>query len=1002
MSAYSAPTRRHIWGVLAPGGRISRNNNGYLPEELARANGKTVNFFFDHEDFELGPDGKATGRILNVPNRGQVRLMWNEDMQRLEYDGYVVGDLEDRNFVSLAAEPQAFEPFHGHNYALGLNFFSVSAVRNPGIPETTLNIERVIESMRQNDNFHTYECVVGMKRWLMFESQILNNVQVAEEVYNNDRSNGMPPKSVNELPAQQVQVHPDFQKLRASMGSNYQGWLQRYGFDESQPYPSADYSCPHGQKFEECQACGGGSQEFLGYPGGPGQPAQGQIPQQKVSQPPPQQDVTVSNPTGSPSGNVNAPPGSPIPGLAKQNPQLRRTGFGNPPQPMKTGVGSFPGTDKDPHLGGTGNTGVTGTGNITPMAGVRPASGTGITGREESSDVKESKTGNASPTMATVAEEAPMGDVSSAQDKTMKWPKDTAPKSIGIAQTPYEMAVLAKVSKGESLTAEENRAFEALSLREKKVENSKVGSVLSNPNRVSTIPTKEEEEEEIATKLDGKGISAGTGTSNKPGDQFAHDADSVEEEEEEEETKEAMNYGYSKEALERLKPIAWSSMTTRERRSWLGAVAKTREMLRAERLQSVKRGDLSTATSRMRSLGESGVDVMVNGVNVGFPDLERHLENIEMTERTGEIKHLYSRVPFLMPPRIERGPEAEVKRYRWANAIESYTENKKIAMEAAISEAVATTTTGAAMAIQANAPALIVPQNLAAILRDTVYFQQVEQGYNTARFQTVTVPSDQAATENVEPSQASQTFATVDIKPSPRAIEQQISFEAQRKVMGPILEAVILSFRVAELYAEDYLLVGGPNTPNITNAANQAFEAAAIPTTGGVYTTGNQLFGTARANEAAIVAGDTMTVAFLDDGVTQLQNQGYASDNVIWVGSPNQYRKLLIDANAIRMVSFGPGMDNSRSMLAQGVIPELIGAELRKSTLVNTGTGSGAITTYHSWIYKKGLTAAMAASRDVMIETFRDIRTNSTWVKAHYDLKCNVLQVNSLVEVLTA
>jgi len=67
-----------------------------------------------------------------------------------------------------------------------------------------------------------------------------------------------------------------------------------------------------------------------------------------------------------------------------------------------------------------------------------------------------------------------------------------------------------------------------------------------------------------------------------------------------------------------------------------------------------------------------------------------------------------------------------------------------------------------------------------------------------------------------------------------------------------------------------------------------------------------------------------------------------------------------------------------------------------------TGTGSSSITTYHSWLYKKGLSAAMAASRDLMIETFRDIRVNSTWVKGHWDLKCNILHPLSVVEIVTA
>ena len=199
-------------------------------------------------------------------------------------------------------------------------------------------------------------------------------------------------------------------------------------------------------------------------------------------------------------------------------------------------------------------------------------------------------------------------------------------------------------------------------------------------------------------------------------------------------------------------------------------------------------------------------------------------------------------MPFLFPPDLDistgLGPRLE-----FVHELSGWTRKKqRMVSEAAI----ATTTSGAAMAIDGAVPALIVPTNLSAMLRDTVYFQQIQQGSNTARFQTITVPAAGALTQNTEPSPVTQTLATVDIAPTPRGGEQQISFEAERKILGPILEGVILSFRVSELYDEDYLLLG----------TSQAFPSASIPTTGGLNNTGNQLFGgagTLRATEAAII-----------------------------------------------------------------------------------------------------------------------------------------------------
>ena len=44
----------------------------------------------------------------------------------------------------------------------------------------------------------------------------------------------------------------------------------------------------------------------------------------------------------------------------------------------------------------------------------------------------------------------------------------------------------------------------------------------------------------------------------------------------------------------------------------------------------------------------------------------------------------------------------------------------------------------------------------------------------------------------------------------------------------------------------------------------------------------------------------------------------------------------------------------------------------------------------------------MAASRDLIIETYRDIYKNQTVVKGHWDLKAGVLHPNSLVDIVSA
>jgi len=272
-----------------------------------------------------------------------------------------------------------------------------------------------------------------------------------------------------------------------------------------------------------------------------------------------------------------------------------------------------------------------------------------------------------------------------------------------------------------------------------------------------------------------------------------------------------------------------------------------------------------------------------------------------------------------------------------------------------------------------------------------VSFQQIQDARDRARFRTITVPAAGPLTQNTEPSQVTQTLATIDITPTPRGVEQQVSFEAERKILGPILEGVILAFRVSELYDEEFRLP----------CWWRALECETIPTTGQLYGTGNKIFGYGRTSEAAILTTDVMALSVLTDAQEIMTAQGYSPDNAVEVMHPAQFRKLLQDSNVNRLISFGPNTTPSQAWVAQGVIPELVGFEIRRSTLLITGTGTSSSTTFHSWAYKKGLTAGMAASRDLMIETFRDIRANSTWVKGHWDLIAAVLHPNSLIEVIT-
>jgi hypothetical protein len=202
MSISSSPTqqKRRISGILAYPG-ISRNGNLYTERELQRGDGVTVPFYDEHEDFQVGEDGKPTGRILQKAPSGAIRLKWNPELKQLEYDGFVTSPRTIQrikagvNKVSLAAEPQYFEPGpDGTRVPRGLRFFSASDVEKPGFPLTTLQMEFLREGLGTRPTMWQY-VIEGV------------NLQVPDEV-----------RAVVLLESQTLEMveseplHPDFQK----------------------------------------------------------------------------------------------------------------------------------------------------------------------------------------------------------------------------------------------------------------------------------------------------------------------------------------------------------------------------------------------------------------------------------------------------------------------------------------------------------------------------------------------------------------------------------------------------------------------------------------------------------------------------------------------------------------------------------------------------------------------------------------------------------------------
>lgn len=877
---------------------MSRNDNIYLPEELQAGDGLVIPFYDEHEDFERDASGQPTGKLLQLHPRGRIKLAWDNILKQLKYAGEVWDkDLIQkirsgaRKFVSLAAAPKDTDNYRGHNVPLGLRFFSASAVSDPGIPETTLNMaegkERpligltvpIIESLVKNFRFLVMEGKIDSPDGSPGESGALGDPQDQPEIISASATVSEP-------------LHPDYQKTLSGMKSKYgdekgtsvfYAWRNKHGLDDTKPMPK---SLPSEALLDALEWNGGGT----------------------------------ADPNKAEPDTFNHLDGGPQDGATFH--ELPKA-----PQAMTPAVNAQPGpiVTKMPYYGKQGTS---------PSASLEPQEPTLIRPLMHSA---ESLDANKAASVLGEAVMAPKpsvkegeGDAATAQDKTVNQAAsvvDADVKPIGLPKTPYEGA--------------------------------------------ATPVSLQEEDPEIA--------GAKTGQAGPPGKPAA-DMGAMGEEEEQENAGDRA--GFTKEQ--------WSVMSKSERRAANVAFERANKVANEIVKRALEEAGLAkpgTSISQRRESRAGGPDIQANIQGFGFemvrtPELDEVLRIIRGESKYGSG---VARVPILSVPR------AADERAKLKSIIESFNDRyQNIVLEAAI----ATTTSGAALGVDEMTPALVVPTNIAALVRDTLLFRALPQGVDRARFQTVTVPAAGALTQDTEPSQSTQTLATVDVTTAPRGVEVDISFEAERKIIGPILDAMILGNRLSELYDEDTLLLG----------TSQAFAGATIPTTGGIQGNGNTFYGDGTvAATTSILSTMLLAAKAFDFARAEELAQGYAPDNMVGAAFPKGVYDLFNDTNITRYLQFGPNTDMVRSMLGAGIIPSLFGIELRQSTLGKTGTGTTAgVTTYYTWVWKKGLTAAMAASRDVMIETFRDIRKNATVLKSHWDLGINVVHPNSLISIITA
>ncbi len=126
----------HIKGLLSIP-RVSLNGWIYLPQELAKQDGKILPIFFEHEELFN----------QNAEPIGILQTIWDEALMQLDYKGIIFDSnkiklILEKKFkhISMAATWEGYDTIRGWLVPKGIKIIEASLVLEPGIPESSVNI----------------------------------------------------------------------------------------------------------------------------------------------------------------------------------------------------------------------------------------------------------------------------------------------------------------------------------------------------------------------------------------------------------------------------------------------------------------------------------------------------------------------------------------------------------------------------------------------------------------------------------------------------------------------------------------------------------------------------------------------------------------------------------------------------------------------------------------------------------------------------------------------
>lgn len=339
--------------------------------------------------------------------------------------------------------------------------------------------------------------------------------------------------------------------------------------------------------------------------------------------------------------------------------------------------------------------------------------------------------------------------------------------------------------------------------------------------------------------------------------------------------------------------------------------------------------------------------------------IEVHVDTKPIAEKLDELKKL-----------IE--PEKEKTLPTHVEEAEEKVEEKVEERYRKIYEAITNIPTGYAW----NVDPYVVPAALPLDLTKYVEVKTLRKGQASAKFYSITALTFSKVTEGTAPSPASQSVSTVTVTPDTYEVVQEYTDKDLREAEIDIVGAIEKAMALGHKKTVNDLIIDAVDSDDVSNV----------------------VYGGDAEDESSVDSSDTMSFTTLIKAKQKILDGHIACEvgELVCIMSTKQYYDLLVDSNVTKI------LNTDNAPFVKDALEQLLGIEIVVSDQVNTGTGSGGITTYHAVLFKKNEAVGLAVERDLRIESQRVADALKTKLVGSFRMGAKVKIPAACCKIITA